>query len=308
MAEELTTPPTNAPPSGASPATPRPSPSPPSPPAPALDVDALTSDAVAAQAPPSELPLEAEPAPLTYKYRGQEYTREQLEQILPAVLTTAEQLPHLQDKYQGVLEEQLRQREQPPALAQPEVRMRYAGELNRAVKDGYLESDLAELYPDFASQAMLHRDLLYDTRRALIALQQEVGGYTGRQRAEEGRAKLDTALDGLATHGLNGLGTEIFAALKEPTEREGFFGFLLQSNPTVDKLTPEFLGRQYLAYKGDVLLTAANAAAMVARDQRGQAIRQAQGVGRSARPVTPQAPTKSHLDALTEDMLFPRRP
>jgi hypothetical protein len=273
-----------------------------------LDVDALTRDAVpapAAEPPPID---ETEPPAPRYKYRGQEYTREQLEQLLPAILTTAEQFPHLQEKYQGALEQQLQLQQQPPALAQPEIRMRYAGEVHRAVKDGYIESDFAELYPDFAAQAMMHRDLLYNMHRTVQALQQEVGGYTGRQRAEEGRSKLDTALDGLATHGLNGLGQEVFAPLQQPAEREGFFQFLLQLNPTVDKLTPEFLGRQWIAYKGDALLTAANAAAAAQQAQRGQAIRQAQGGGRSARPAAPPVQPKSHLDSLMEDVLPQGRP
>src|SRR5262249_30132551 len=168
---------------------------------------------------------------------------------------------HLQEKYQARLEDELNQLRQPRAMPQAQIRAQFAGPVQEAVKAGYVESDFAELYPDFASQAMMHVYMLNDARRAIAELQKELGEMTGKSRASEGRQRLDAKLDDLATSGLNGIGAEVFSPLKEATEREGFFNFLLELNPPIEKLTPEFLGKQWIAFKHEALLTAASQAA-----------------------------------------------
>ena len=49
-------------------------------------------------------------------------------------------------------------------------------------------------------------------------------------------------------------------------EREGFLEFLLDLDPVVSKLTPDWLGRQWLAFKHETILTATQAA----RSERAQ--------------------------------------
>ncbi len=270
-----------------------------------------------ASAPAASRPAEPAPSvPPKYKYRGREYTLDELVQhgLLNDALTTAEQFPHLQKKYQEVLE-QARQaqapapdRQVPPSLTPEQIRAMYAGQIPQVVQAGFLEGDLAELYPNTVAQMLFHRDLLYDARRAIAEVQAQVAQLTGRTVRGDAQAVLDRTLDALTTR------DAIYAPLKEPETRRGFLDYLRRLDPQVARQTPEGgiefdgeqLARLWVAYQHEAILAAARAAAEAERQRRDDERRRAAGgPGPSARPATPVT-TPTHLDTLLEGAL-PRR-
>lgn len=255
---------------------------------------------------PSAAPAPAKPP--TFKFRGRDYSVEDLVQhgLLADALTTAEQFPHLQKKYQEVLEQARQQPAQPVApppqpKPQAQIRAEYAGEVSRAVQQGYIESDFAQLYPDFASQAMMHVSMLYDLAGAMRGLRDKVDSLGGQTTAKDAIAKLNGTLDQVAGKG------EPWAWLKDPKERTGFLDYLGTVNPLVEQLTPEFLSQQAVAYKADAFLEATRQTAERQQHQRDDARRKAAGDGRGSRPTATPAPTPTHLDTLLEGLVPARR-
>lgn len=284
----------------------------------------LTSDLLPAERPaPSPEPQPTpEPAPVPepspagvradqrIKIRGKEYTfAEILENdfLQQALLQTYEQFPSLQKKYTEMLEQQ---RQQPPTPPPPQIDPRleqaqlvshYAPQIAQVVKEGRIEEDFAQLYPNAVAQMLWHRDQLYQLGNAFNEFRTANAGQTRKAEATGHQNQLMASLDGLAAKG------EVFAPLKDARERAGFLDFMIEmGDPPVSRLTPEYLARMWVAFKHETIVTAAQAAAAREQTERANQRLRAASDGKGSRPTPAPAGTPTLLDSLTEPFL-PRR-
>jgi hypothetical protein len=290
-------------------------------------VDRLTSDYLppapkaAAEKPQPEPPPTPEPepaptpepTPTAFKYRGRDYTLAQLEALLPSILTTAEQFPHLQTKYQEMLE-RFAQPPQPrgpegPSLSpqqfQANLRAQIQPRLQQVIQNGWMEPDFAELYPNAAAQALYLTANLEDAIGRLVQLEQRVGGMGASTASKEARSVVDTALEAIAGQGA------LYDGLKDAGKRQEYLAWLAEKvNPVADWSNPEItrdvLGRQWLAFNAAAILEAAKQTTERAQQERDDAKRRAQGAGGGPRPGAPAPSAPSHLETLLEGVL-PRR-
>ena len=327
MADEQAAAPSSAPASTPAAAAAPSAPSAPAAPAPAPSsrLSDLTSDYLPAEkpAPPEPAPTpepepSPEPAPTTaakpepqrIKIRGKEYTFQEIlenEFLQQALLQTYEQFPTLQRKYTEMLEQQRQQPQPPPApqmdprAEQAQLVAHYAPQIAAVVKEGRIEEDFAQLYPNAVAQMLWHRDQLYQLGREFASFREANVGQTRKAEATGHQTQLTATLDALAGK------HDVYKPLADPKERQGFLDFLVEhGDPRVTQLTPDFLGRMWLAFKGDTILTAAQATAERERTERESARRRAAGDGKGSRPTPAPAAAPSLLESLTEDLL-PRR-
>jgi len=231
-----------------------------------------------------------------------------------ALLQTYEQFPTMQRKYQEVLElvrqqaqlEQQRQQQPPqpqdPRVQQAQLLAQFAPELGNVVQQGYMEQDYVQLYPNVSAQMLAHRDMLYQLRRDFDQFTQSYSGTTRKAEATSHRTNLDANLDALAGKG------EIYALLKDPTERQNFLQHLVEDvNPTVDRITPEWLARQWVAYKHEAIVTGMQAQTERERLERETQRRRAASDGKGSRPTPVPAAEPTLLDELIGDRLPARR-
>lgn len=259
-------------------------------------------------------PASPEPPASKFKYQGREYTADELlksPDLLTAIITSAEQFPHLQKKYLETLEQRQPQPPQPqtPAQAQPSpaqfraaLRTRYDPEVQELVKNDLIEADAAELYPNLIAQGLYLRDQILGVAQQLGIVSDQVNGFTGKASAKDTMTKVHADLDLLATEG------SIYEGLKDAEKRGKFLDYIANElNPTVDRVTPDFLRRMWLAHNGEALVTVARQAGEAQR-KADQAIRaRAAGDGRGARPMASVPQPVSHLDSLIPEGTLPRR-
>jgi hypothetical protein len=256
-----------------------------------------------------------------FKFKGKEYTHEELlrdPRAVNALIQTYEQFPHLQSKYtqaletvRAIQEQQIRQAPQQgrsdvqqqagpqvtPAQLQAQMRAMYHDKAKQAAAEGFLEKDFVEDYPDLASHIM--RGLERISRgEAVIAqmMQQTAGERMSREQADYSGA-FTRALDAVAERG------DMYANLKDPAARDGFFNYMQQLNPSAAQaIDPEFLSAQWIAFNRDVIVQAQQA-----RNQQLSATRKSQrvaarGEGTAVRPAGAGA-TKTTLPGSITDLL-----
>jgi len=323
MKTETETPSSAAPSTTPAPAAAPPTPSAPAAPAPSDHLRELTADVLPggerepSPTPPTPAP-EPEPAPRVQpgpkvKIRGIEYALDAVlsnPELSQALLQTYEQFPTLQKKYVELLE-QMRQSptppEPPPTPVDPRVQQAQllasmASEIGNVVRAGYIEEDFASLYPNMTAQMLAHRNELYTLARRVAQFEQTYRGQTHQAEVTSHRTNLDANLDALAGKG------ELYAPLKNPTERQAFLEHLVQDvNPTVDRITPEWLMRQWIAFKHETILTGMQATTERERLERETARRRAASDGKGSRPTPAPAGEPSHLEFLIGDSLPARR-
>lgn len=280
----------------------------------------VSSAAPAAPAPTEgSVPATAEPAaaPPKFKYRGREYTVEELVQqgLLSDVLTSAEQLPHLQRKYMEALEQQ-RQAQQPPQQPlqpqetpqqfQARLVAQFKPEIEQVVQSGFIESDFAELYPNAVAQMLWHRNGLREVLGKVAEIEGRLGSFTGKVSARDEMATINGRLDALAERGKTPQG-KIFAPLADPERRKAFLDFLTNpdegGDPDTRRLTPEFLARMWVAMNHEALLEATTQAVDAQNAANAAARARAAGDGRGARLTAPAPQPVSHLDRMLEGAL-----
>ena len=255
-----------------------------------------TTGAEAAEAAPT-----AEPTEASYTIRGKAYKASELlarPDLLKAIVTTAEQFPHLQQKYQKFLEAQAERQAQPPAqqpqarpqapgLSPVQVRAAYEPIMNQLVQAGAIEQDLAEAYPGFVAQA-LH--ISHTTTQRLAQAEQllEVMAdrlVSGDQQSE--KSQVVGTMDRFSAN-LAAKEGEAYKALADPQERDSFYQFLAeQVNPPVSALNEDFMARMYVAYKRDEWATAIKAAQAQNAKKQAVTLRNAAGEGTGTRGSAP---------------------
>lgn len=228
-----------------------------------------------------------------------QYTREQLAQTL-------RQFPHLQNLYtqaKAQLESKPQQAPAPPDPRQilSNIRASFDGEVAKAVEQGFVEEDLATLYPNFMASAMLMRDSLTAVQQVVRQQGDKIQWYESQNQVRELRSSIDNNMMALAGE------HEAFRPLGDPSEREGFFQFLAGTNADVNLVLQnrDYLISQWVAYKrNDYLggfdkLKQQTAAATTARTQARRAAQGAPITG--SRPsAAPTAPATA-LDEMVED-------
>ncbi|KKM62553.1 hypothetical protein LCGC14_1520510 [marine sediment metagenome] len=271
------------------------------------EVPPAAEEKPAEEQPPEEKPAEAPPVePVAEKrYRvktaegHKELTAGELAEqgILEDLIQTREQHPHLTQLHQRLVDDhkELQERvksletppvkEEAPVVTQAQVRATYQEDVDRAVKAGYIEQDFGELYPDTVSQMMYHRNLLYDVRQAVSELQSEVRGSKQRDQGKSVETELNGHLDALAKK------DELFKGLGDAEVRKGYVEFLANDvGARIDQMTPEFLGKMWIAYNSDAIAEVKKQAA-VTKEKEAEDLRLSAGVGGGARPGGREKPS-----------------
>lgn len=275
-----------------------------------------------APAPSDEPPAAPEPEPTPepatkmYKIRGKEYTLEQISEfgLLDDLTQTYEQFPHLQTKYQDLLETTRREPEDrkrdqgepaagetpPPARAYTaqEIDLAVEPAMKHALEQGYLTEDFAQLYPREVKQFLFSNSMLFDVRNEVLRLGSRVDALDGVNTAQKVDTRLDSLIDGLASDK-----DEIFHSVKDPEIRQGFRDFLMKVNPFEDQLNEEFVRGQYYAYNGPAILAAQRSTVTKTREEGDRKRIEAKGERSGARPGTPVAHHGEEWDELISDRL-----
>ena len=255
--------------------------------------------------------------PDTVEIDGKQFTREQLK----AALTTREQFSHLQSKYLELKRDKeardaasqqpqgqadALRRAYTPQQMQAQIRASFDSQVQQAVQEGFIEADLAELYPNAMANLMMQRDSLVAVGSMVQQINDKIAQYERQIIGERVVNDIKNNLAALAgTH-------PALAPLSSPDVREQFFGFIRQLDPRMDQLgDTEYLTGAWAAFKkGDFLNGAQNLqanadAAKAARTaQRRRAVADAlPGSRPAAGPALPQTP----LDQMVDDFFADRR-
>lgn len=257
--------------------------------------------------PQPEPELKPEPAkdePKLYKYRGKEYTAEQLiaQGLLEDALTSAEQMPHYQKKYETLLEQQ---RATPPeaAQAQPQAAPRITPEqvvshytpiAEQAVNEGWIEPEMVTVFPKFTTNMMYFRDVI-------LQLQNMVGVLAGREQQRDlsgMKERVDNFIDNTCVS-LAGKAKH-FELLKDDAVRSGFREHLYKMDPKVEAVNEDFIKTQWLAYNSDALLEALRVTNTQTKTDQDNKRRMAQGESAASPRATTPTVDPTHIDTLLE--------
>jgi len=259
---------------------------------------------------PAGTPAAAPPVEPKIKIRGKEYTAAELAakpDLLQDLAQTYEQFPHLQQKYVQTLEQARQvgqpqaQGQQPPAQGQAQqptltpqmLRATYDPQMADLVQAGFLEGDLVELYPDAMANILLMRDLVMDTRAAVANLLGQQAQAEGASRSAQVNQRIVQGFDSLASQG------GPFEPLKDDKVRGEFYKYLYELNPQEAQLTPDFIGRQFVAFNHNVYVEAARQLEAQKKADADRAKRNAGGPGGNARPIRSDQPA-THFDWLND--------
>jgi hypothetical protein len=281
-----------------------------------------SADTDAPQAAPKAQPAAAAPAQTKLKFKGREFSHEELVQdprILNALVQTSEQFPALQRKYvellerleqgggrQSVPEAPRGRQEQPadaapvnPAVLQAGVRAKYLDTARQLASQGFIEKDLVEDYPDFVANILGALERLSQVERGLVGFWQSSQGEREQQIRQSYEREFYSNLDAVAARG------GMFEGLKDDNVRGEFIQYLRTIDaPASEAKKQEFLMGQFLAYSRDAILAAQEAAASRAAAESTQRRRMARGEGPARRPSGPppggpaEAPTVGSIEDL----------
>lgn len=234
------------------------------------------------------------------KYRGREYTPEDLVKnpaLLEAILQSAEQFPHIQQKYLDVLE---KQRNQPAAQPSPvqaggqaqqgginpqRILQEFLPEAQAMEQAGYFDPGFTEANPLLAANLTGYRKVLENVATVVDQMRAERQGQQQYQQVSQVAQSLDRGIDSLPTLG------QQFKPLENPEVRNAFREFLINDlNPETSKITgekgQEFLARAYFAFSYQAIAAQQQQQATQAQNARTVTRRNAAGEAGSARPTT----------------------
>lgn len=244
-----------------------------------------------------------------------ELTAEQMaaEGLLDRIITTSNQFPAVQKKYQDLLERNAgKEPEKPvsaPAKAPPptpvQIRNAYASMLRETVDGGYIEPDFAEAYPDVAHNLMYWRDIIEDVNEKMGQLITWVNSEVQLRNAVQVQRRLDSAVEVIAGKGDGDKGDPLFKDLRKPDVRKAFTEWLrTEVDPKVASLTSENMERFWFAYNAREILDFTKEAAQKAAEPPSR--RRAASDGSSSRPGAPEPPReKTLLDRMSDLRLNP---
>lgn len=236
---------------------------------------------------PADSPEDSEDEDPKFKYKGKEYTLDDLrkdKKLFAKVFTSAEQQTHFQELHNTEKQEVESLKAQVAALQQVEVQRQAAAQqpspeeaaaagpspdqlrasydpvTDEMIKDGWIEADMNELYPNAVAGVVSLRDEAF-TRIAQIeaALGQIVQQQQGRQVVETQQTvfgKINGIFDNLSSQG------GIFAPLESQETRQQFLTHLEKTlNPEVDTLLsdPSVLRDLWIGHNHQKLIEATEA-------------------------------------------------
>lgn len=255
---------------------------------------------------------EPEAKTFEFEHKGQRFTQEvspELFEALEAMRITASKYPGTQARYEEACEHlanaglagaptdgtyRPEDRQPQPSqesiadiaqLTEPQYIEKFAPLVNALKEQGYYGEDgeLAEAYPRWATTMAL---VEFVGVPALARLEQ-VAGASDRAAAESEMdvffTKLNTVLDDVADRG------EGFEPLKDPKNRERFYGWLREFNIDQSRVFDgDFLAGQWRAFNNDMFTELDRVSAEGARKKREAALIQSRGAGGGANaPVVP---------------------
>jgi len=243
------------------------------------------------------------PEPKLYKFRGKEYTADQLiaQGLLEDALTSAEQMPHYQRKYETLLEQQrmapaepAQPQPQQPRITPEQIVSHYSPIADQAVNEGWIEPEMMTVFPKFTTNMMYYRDTINQ-------LQQVVGLLANREQQRD-LSGLRERVDGFIENTCLGLSNKAkhFELLKEDNVRSDFREYLYKLDPKVDSLNEDYIRTQWLAYNSEALIEAlrtSNAQTQAAQDTK-RRLAKGEGAG-SPRTIEPKK-EETHIDSLLE--------
>jgi len=216
---------------------------------------------------PEEDEEEPEDGLLTYKVKDKEYDLDSLvkEGVLDDLITQAQQVSHFQKLYEEQkaqnqqFQQQYQQQQQLPPqhqMQQPPVNVeqlkaQVIPQLHQAVREGFLDEEFVEYYPNAAaSQMLIYQDYL-QMKQVVMGMYQHFMRDAAQRAYDGARSKYTAACSSLSSK------HDLYKELGSEQEREDFFQFLAERvNPEVSALDEEFLARQYLGYKQESVLEA----------------------------------------------------
>lgn len=264
---------------------------------------------------------QGETKPVTFKYRGKEYSFDDLQKdqdLFTKVITGANQQSHYQELYEKqrqeatALQQQMQQfayqqqlEAQQRAMAQQQdttggitpdvVKGHYNRQLDTMVKEGWIEEDIKELYPNVATGMLFLRDTLLNEVAALKRQVADLTGYSQGQYQEQVhrqqeitkqqvRSVIENIFNNIAAEG------GIFEPLKDKSVRTEFIHELQQTvNPEIQAIIehPTILRDLWIAKNHATILQAAkvqsDATKAVTEKKRRMASAEAQGSASSGR-------------------------
>lgn len=275
----------------------------------------------------TQVPDEPEPdakgqeKPVTFKYRGKEYSFEDLQKdqdLFTKVITGANQQSHYQELYEkqrqesAALQQQMQQlayqqqleqqqlqqmarQEQAGTISPDVVKGHYNKQLDMMVKEGWIEEDIKELYPNVATGMLFLRDTLLNEVAALKRQVADLSGYTNHQYQESVKQQQEVTkqqVRSVIENIFNNIAAEggIFEPLKDRSVRTEFIHELQQTvNPEIQAIIehPTILRDLWIAKNHATILQAAQAQKKVAQanieKKRRLASAEAQGSASSSR-------------------------
>lgn len=167
--------------------------------------------------------------------------------------------PSQDDLQRTVLERlnaQLQRMEQPPQEAAPQAPemtpdalvQYYAPRVQQYIEAGWIDEDLAALYPKHAALTVHMWDTGTQLRQGVQQTQAFTQAEEARRARESAEQQLESTISQVSSRG------DIFGALEEKEVRDGFREFLISEvNPRLSQVTPDYLARQFYAYKQDLI-------------------------------------------------------
>jgi hypothetical protein len=237
------------------------------------------------------------PAEQKIKYRGREYTLAELAakpEVVEAMAQSAEQLPHLQQKYLDALERQRNApsahqpaqaaQGQPGAISPQRILQEFLPEAQAMEAAGFFDPGFVETQPLLAAQLTGYRKVLENVAAGVAQYQSDRAQGQQFQQVSQIAQSLDRGLDSLPAIGPQ------FEAIKNPEVRAAFRDYLINVvNPESSKITgekgQEFLARQFFAFQYEAINNANQQQAAAVQNSRNIARSRAAGEAGSARPA-----------------------
>jgi hypothetical protein len=231
---------------------------------------------------PVEEPQEDDPL---VEVAGISRKRSEWQKFLQDSETWRNQASHFQGKYTDLLEQVRGAKPEPPVEGKPaqgptseQIDQFYAPAVKAAVEGKAFGEELAvfaETWPSAFSQALFRFDT---TDNRLAKLESVILGYVQRDRETAfsgARQTFNDALDAMA-------GEEQFASLADEKARDGYRAYFIENfgHLPLEKLTPDFVRKQAVAYLAPAFEQAIKAAQTKPKPTR----RNAAGEGSAARP------------------------
>jgi hypothetical protein len=244
--------------------------------------------------------------PAVFRVGNRDYTAQEIE----AAFTSAQQLPHLQNKYMQALEasrqpqqqpqgqQQAQQPQQTPQAYVEQIRQKYDPVVKKYAEAGVMSQDFVTLFPTEAAQMAYYEDRFSRAEQVMKTLAADTQQRYQREQSQGYLGEVTNAISQVAQSG------EAFAALKDPAKTTEFFNFIWNLNPTKSQAKdPAFLATQYFAFNKDQYLqTAQQKQVQTQRSQQARLAR-ADATGGTRAPGVMSSPDKSPLDEMVEDFL-----